>query len=488
MGIVVNQSYKNIIIISIALVIGGVNTLYFYPVFLKAEYYGLVVFLLATSNLLQPLISFGSQHTIIKYFSSYNSAKEKDIFMSSIIFLPIITIIPICYLVVQFHDIIADFLSLKNPVIESYVWVIFLVAFATSYFEVFYSWARVQLKSVFGNFLKEIYPRASIFILLLLVFFDIISKENFVWYLTGFYYLRLFIMIVYSLKLYIPKLYFKLPANTKQILTYSIYIFLAGSAASILIDIDKFMIPQKEAISQTAFYAVAVFIATVIEIPGRALFQIVNPLVAKALNTDNFAELKLLYKESSLNLLIISGLFFLLINLNIIPFYELMDNPSYGTAVWVVLMISLSKLTLMSFGCGPAILATSKFYKITLPFSIGMALSVYFLNDYLIDLMGINGAALSTLIVVAVFTFLKIIYLKSKLNLSPYSFNSVKTLFIIGSLFLIFENISFPFKGISLIIINSLIIGLIYTLVVYYSNLSGTLNKFLRNVLSKLRF
>jgi len=488
MGIVVNQSYKNIIIISIALVIGGVNTLYFYPVFLKAEYYGLVVFLLATSNLLQPLISFGSQHTIIKYFSSYNSAKEKDIFMSSIIFLPILTIIPICYLVVQFHDIIASFLSLKNPIIESYVWVIFLVAFATSYFEVFYSWARVQLKSVFGNFLKEIYPRVSIFILLLLVFFDIISKENFVWYLTGFYYLRLLIMIAYSLKLYTPNFYFKLPTNTKQILSYSIYIFLAGSAASILIDIDKFMIPQKEAISQTAFYAVAVFIATVVEIPGRALFQIVNPLVAKALNTNNFTELKMLYKESSLNLLIISGLFFLLINLNIVPFYELMDNPSYGTAVWVVLMISLSKLILMSFGCGPAILATSKFYKITLPFSIGMALSVYFLNDYLIDLMGINGAALSTLIVVAVFTFLKIIYLKSKLNLSPYSFNSVKTLFIIGSLFLIFENISFPFKGISLIIINSIIIGLVYTLIVYYSNLSGTLNKFIRNALSKLRF
>ena len=488
MGIVVNQSYKNIIIISIALVIGGVNTLYFYPVFLKAEYYGLVVFLLATSNLLQPLISFGSQHTIIKYFSSYNSAKEKDIFMSSIIFLPIMTIIPICYLVVQFHDIIASFLSLKNPIIESYVWVIFLVAFATSYFEVFYSWARVQLKSVFGNFLKEIYPRVSIFILLLLVFFDIISKENFIWYLTGFYYLRLIIMIAYSLKLYTPNFYFKLPVNTKQILSYSIYIFLAGSAASILIDIDKFMIPQKEAISQTAFYAVAVFIATVVEIPGRALFQIVNPLVAKALNTNNFTELKMLYKESSLNLLIISGLFFLLINLNIVPFYELMDNPSYGTAVWVVLMISLSKLILMSFGCGPAILATSKFYKITLPFSIGMALSVYFLNDYLIDLMGINGAALSTLIVVAVFTFFKIIYLKSKLNLSPYSFNSIKTLFIIGSLFLIFENISFPFKGISLIIINSLIIGLVYTLVVYYSNLSGTLNKFLMNVLSKLRF
>ena len=102
--------------------------------------------------------------------------------------------------------------------------------------------------------------------------------------------------------------------------------------------------------------------------------------------------------------------------------------------------------------------------------------------------MGINGAALSTLIVVAIFTFLKIIYIKSKLNLSPYSFNSVKTLLIIGSLFLIFENISFPFNGISLILINSLITVLVYTLVVYYSNLSRTLNKFLVKVLAKLRF
>ena len=71
MGIVFNQSYKNIVIIIVAIIIGGFNTLFFYPTFLKAEYYGLVVFLLATSNLLMPLVSFGSQHTIIKYFSSY---------------------------------------------------------------------------------------------------------------------------------------------------------------------------------------------------------------------------------------------------------------------------------------------------------------------------------------------------------------------------------------------------------------------------------
>ena len=74
------------------------------------------------------------------------------------------------------------------------------------------------------------------------------------------------------------------------------YILLAGSAASLLIDIDKYMIPQKEAISQTAYYAVAVFIATVVEIPGRAMFQILNPMVAKAINDNDSLKLNDLYQ------------------------------------------------------------------------------------------------------------------------------------------------------------------------------------------------
>ena len=489
MGIVFNQSYKNIIIISIAILIGAVNTLYFYPVFLKEEYYGLVVFLLATSNLLMPLVAFGSQHTIIKFYSSYNNNDERDSFMSSVIFVPLLTILPITFLVIKFHDLIGNFLSIQNPIIESYVWVIFLVAFATSYFEVFYSWARVQLKSVFGNFLKEIFPRLSIFLLLICVYLNIITKENFVWWLTGFYYLRLVIMMIYSFSLYMPKINLSLPFNIKSILTYSFFIFLAGSAASILIDIDKFMIPQKELISQTAFYAVAVFIATVIEIPGRAMFQIINPLVAKALNENDTKELSNLYTKSSINLLIVAGLFFLLININIDPFYELMSNPSYGDAIWVVLMISLSKLILMSFGCGPAILATAKFYKITLPFSILMAISVYFLNDVLIDIYSINGAALSTLLVVSIFTFIKIIYIKFKLNISPYSAQSLKVLLIIGTIYLAFEFIAFRFSNIIEILINSLIIVTIYSFLIYKSKTSVSINNFINNLLGgKLRF
>ena len=408
--------------------------------------------------------------------------------MSSVIFIPMLTIIPISLLVVQFHDTIGNFLSIQNPIIDSYVWVIFLVAFATSYFEVFYSWARVQLKSVFGNFLKEIFPRISILILLSMVYLGHVTKENFIWWLTGFYYLRLLIMMLYSFYLYLPKFHFSIPKNITEILTYSLFIFLAGSAASILIDIDKFMIPQKEIISKTAFYAVAVFIATVVEIPGRAMFQIVNPLVAKALNENDKKELENLYKKSSLNLLVVSGLFFLLINLSVEPFYNLILDSSYSTAISVVLIISISKLILMSFGCGPAILATAKFYKITLPFSILMAVSVYVLNDKLIDLYSINGAALSTLIVISFFTFCKIIYLKYKLNIVPYSYNTFRVLILILFLFFLVHPLDFGGNHLIEIIAKSIPVTIGYILLIYQMKVSGEINSFIKKTLSKFGF
>ena len=485
MGIVIKQTSKNIFTISIALLIGGLNTLYFYPEFLKDEYYGLVVFLLATSNLLQPLMSLGAQHTIIKFYSSFKDKVSKDAFLSSIIFIPLIIIIPITFFVVKAHDLIGEFLSVQNPIIESYVWVIFLVSFATSYFEVFYAWSRVHLKSVFGNILKEIYPRVSAMILLLLVSFDFLTKEGFVWWLTGLYYLRLIIMIVYSFSIYVPKFSFKLPQNFKEILSYSIYILLAGSAASLLIDIDKYMIPQKEAISQTAYYAVAVFIATVVEIPGRAMFQILNPMVAKAINNNDFQELNNLYQKSSSNLLIVSGFFFLLINLNISSFYLLMNNELYSDAILVVLMISLAKLIQMSFGCGPAILATSSFYKITLPFSIAMAISVYFLNDVLIDLYGINGAAISTLIVLSVFTFLKVLFIKHKLKINPYNFNSIKIILIVMLMYLSISYVGFMHSAFIDIVLRSVIVSIIYIGLVYYLNLSTAINNIIKSLFKR---
>jgi O-antigen/teichoic acid export membrane protein len=199
-------------------------------------------------------------------------------------------------------------------------------------------------------------------------------------------------------------------------------------------------------------------------------------MVAKAINNNDFNNLNDLYQRSSSNLLIICGFFFLLINLNIVSFYKLMNNEFYSDAILVVLIISIAKLIQLSFGCGPAILATSSFYKITLPFSISMAISVYFLNDYLIDLYGINGAAISTLIVLFLFTILKVLYINFKLKIHPYNLNTIKIISVICLVYFVFSLFQLGFDPLFNIILKSIFISLVYISLVYFLKLSKTIN------------
>lgn len=292
-------------------------------------------------------------------------------------------------------------------------------------------------------------------------------------------------MGVYAISLYKPKFTFSIPENIGEILKYSGYVILAGAAGTILIDIDKFMIPQKEAIALTAYYSVAVYIGSVVETPGRAMTQILQPLIARALNENNFKEVANLYKKSSINLLAISGLVFLLINLNISEMYELLPEKFRG-GVWVVLCISIAKLYHMFLGGNGAIISNSKYYKILLPYGIGMAISVVVLNYYLIELISINGAALSTLLVVLVFNSIKLWYVNKKFKLLPFT-NKTAVLFVLIILvYVLFFSWDFHFHPLINIILKSILISVLYLGSVLKLQVSEEINKILLQLMKKV--
>lgn len=475
MGIVVKQSFRNTLITFAAFGIGGINTLVLYTQFFTDDYYGLVTFLLSTANLLMPLTAFGVQHSIVKFFSSYSSKIEKDKFLSTSLFFPLLIALPMGFFGTLFYEEISLHLSEKNRIIQEFTWVIYAVAITTAYFEIFYAWAKVQMQSVFGNVLKEMYSRLLIMVLLLLVAFDVINQNEFIYCLTGGYFVRTIVMLWYAFKLYRPKFTIQLPSNYKEVFKYASYIILAGSASAILLDIDKFMIPQKEVIEMAAYYAVGVYIASVIDIPGRAMSQIVQPITAKALNENNVGKIHDLYKDTSINLLVISGLLFLLINSNIEQAYLLIDEKFSG-GISVVLMISFAKLYTMSLGNNGAIISNSKYYRILLPYAIVMALSVYFLNDWLIASYSMNGAALSTLLVILVFNTIKLGYVYRKFAIQPYTKKTVLLLLSILSFYMLFGFWNFSFHPMVNIVLKSLLIGIIYSAVVYRMKISLELN------------
>lgn len=472
MGIVLKQSFTNTIILFLGFGVGGINVLFLYTHFLHEDYFGLITFLLSAANIIMPLLVFGMQHTIVKFYSSYKSKEAQDNFLTVTLLLPLLIIVPLAIIGTLIYETIANLISVENPIIEKYTYLIFIVAVFMGYFEVFYSWTKVHMKSVFGNFIKELFPRFCTSILLIAVFLKWLSNEQFIYAVVIVYGTSTLIMMFYAFNVYKPTLKFKLPSNIKEIVAFSIYIIVAGSASGILLEIDKFMIPQMEKIAQVAYYSVGIYIASVIAIPTRAMQQITIPITAKDMNSNNIVEVDKLYKQSSLNLLIVGGLLFLLINLNIADMYELINKPQFSKGIWVVLIISFSKIIELALGTGNAILVNSSYYKIFFYLSIAMAVTVIFLNKWLISLIGIDGAALATLIVVFLYSFVKIFYIKAKLKIQPFQLNTIKILVLISIIYIGFYFWNFPFPPIVNIILKSGVVVVIYALLVNKFNIS----------------
>ncbi len=435
MGIIAKQSIYNVVSIGLAFLIGALNMVFLYPTYPGKEFQGLIVALLANSNLIQPFISFGVQHTLIKFFSDSKTKQERDRLLWFVLLFPLLILILILPVYYTYNESILKFVAGSSNTVGRFPFLILLVAIATAYFEIFFSWLRVHLQSVFGNFLKEVYPRLLTFCLLIAYIIGWIDLDVFINYLILGYYLRLFIIAVYSFYVYIPSFQFKLPSNWQTMLRYSALIFLSGAAASFILDIDKSMIFAITSDENVAFYAVALYIAAVVEAPGRAMFQITSPLVAKAINGNEMSRLEVLLKKSSTNLMVVSGLAFLIINLNLLDFYEIINQEGYASALSVVIIVSLGKYFSMSMGCLNNIISNSKYYSYVFWFSISSAILAVVLNYYFIKAYGIIGAATATLIVMVFINICKIILIYLVFKIHPYD---GKSLSIAASIFLIY--------------------------------------------------
>ena len=479
MGIVVRQSFLNLISIGIAFLIGAVNTLYLYPTFLGSKLQGLIISLLAISNLLQPFISFGTQHAVIRYYSKYNKKTDKDGLLTLSIIIPLVIVILFVPIFFNYYDQIRLYLFQSDQSLSKYAYVILFIAVSTSFFEVFYSWLRVKLKSVFGNFLKELYPRLLIAFLLISYSYGILNFENFVLFLIYGYYLRLLIVIIYSFYINRPRISFAFKSDFIEVFKYCLLIFLSGAASSIILDIDKSMLSSILTVENVAYYSVAVFIAAVIEIPGRAMFQILSPVVADAINKNHFKKLEGLLKKSSTNLVLVASLFFLLINLNLNDFYKMLNQDGYSIGIPIVIIVSFGKLYSMSIGCINNIISNSKYYYYTFWFSLFSSILAVVLNIYLITEYGIVGAAYATLIVLIIMNSLKLYLIKVKFNIHPYSKDTVKIIVLSILGFVIFSNLKLDFDPVLNIIVKSSLVLILYTLSAYIFRLSDDVNIFI---------
>ena len=486
MGIVIKQSIKNTIITFIGFGIGAVNVLYMYPVFLGKEYLGLTNYILSAANILYPILSFGIQNTLIKFFNE-NNKTEEDLsrYFTYMLLLPLFVIIPFFCLFFYFYENIALYESNKNIIVYDFVWEIPLIALFMGYFEIFYAWLRAHMKSVFGSFVKEVFVRVLVTISLFAVYFNYITLTEFVHSLVLIYGISLLVIIYYANKTKRIQLNKKLPKKTKEIFVFTIFIILSASVANMLLDIDKYMINQFLKIENIAFYSLAVYLAMVISVPQRAMHQITYPITAKLMSENKWEELDELYKKSSVTLQVIGGLIYIGILVNIKQIYELLPDEGYDNGLFVVFTIGLSKYFDVVLGNNNSIIFNSKYYKMVLLLGVLLVFVVVGLNLIFIPKYGINGAALATLIAIGLYSLAKLLFVVLKMKLFPFTKKTIVALALTIVSFGVFYYWDFSFHPFVNIILKSILVTLFYVGLSYYLKISSDINFVMNSVFKK---
>lgn len=479
MGVIIKQSFKNMITTYFGFGIGAINTLFLFTYFLEKEYYGLVSFLLSAANLVWPFMAFGVHNTLVKFYTSYKTKEEKDKLLNLILLLPLGVSIILGLVGVLSYKWLLAYFEAGNELVQPYIWLIFIIAFATAYFEVFFAWSKINYQSVFGNFMKEVFHRLCITVLLFLVYFSIINVEYFIYAMAMVFVLRAIAMQFYAFSLYKPKFSFSLPSNLNTVLKYSSLILIAGSVATILLDLDKVMIEHYLPIENVAIYGIAVYIATVISVPQKAMHQIIHPLTASLLNNNDKKSLKDLYKRSSLTLLVVSAIIFVLIIVNINQLYLLIPQE-YQISTVIILLLAIVKLFDNMLGNNNSILFNSNYYRLVLVFGVVLSIIAFVFNLILIPAYGILGAAIASFLAFAVYNISKLLIVLNKFKMQPFTLKTLYILIFTAGLTAAFYFWDFSFHPILNIILKSIIVTAIYTFVALRFGFSEDINLLVR--------
>ncbi|MFC2610573.1 MAG: polysaccharide biosynthesis C-terminal domain-containing protein, partial [Capnocytophaga granulosa] len=160
--------------------------------------------------------------------------------------------------------------------------------------------------------------------------------------------------------------------------------------------------------------------------------------------------------------------------------YALLPDKDYSTGLWVLIIISVVKLSDALVGFSNAVLLNSPYYRTVLFLGVFLVIGAVLMNRWLIPLYGINGAGVATLIAFSSYNLLKSVFVYRKYGLQPFYKETLQTtlfgLLAIGCFFFW----DFPFHPLINIGLKSLFVGVFWLWALIKFCLSEELLKILK--------
>ena len=443
MGIIIRQTIKGTIVNYVGIAIGFFTTFFVLTQFLTAEEIGLTRVLVDAAILLSGLAQLGTSSSVIRYYPYFKNEKHKDhgfFFWSLVVPFIGFLIFGTLYLILEVP--IENIFSEKSPLFVDYYYFVLPLTFFMLYLAVFETNANVLMRIVVPKLVREVVVRVLALVVYLVYAFKLLSLDGFVIAFCSVYAVATLINIIYlfslnriSLK---PDFKYITKSLRKDYLLYTLFLIAAALGGAITPSINTFFISAQMGLNYTGIFAIATFIAAIIEIPYRSLGAITQPQISQTVKDGDMKGADLLCKSVSLHQLLASSFIFLIIWINIDLFFAVLPNGTeYSEAKWVVFILGLSKLINSTFSVGISVLSYSKYYYLSLVFTFILTATAIILNNLFIPIWGMNGAAAASLIAYIIYFGLLLSLVKWKIKTSPFSPKQLKILVITLGLFIV---------------------------------------------------
>lgn len=494
MGVIIRQGLKHSVVAMVATILGTVNILFIYTKFLTEEELGLFRYLLSIASLAVPFLLLGLESVAAKFFPVFNQKSKKNngflFFLVSLILLSFLLFLLGCiffkeqiYAAYSGHPnaaLLHRHLVLVPGLIISMLLANILTRYVANY-------KLIVIPEIINN----LWLKVSIPFLAIIYYFQYITFGDFLTYATVIYGFNAIFLLAYLYFLGFldlrPNFDFFDKKLVKEISNFAGYSLLGGMGHMIATRIDTYMVGTLIDMSNTGIYSVALFIATVVGIPLKSVFNISSPLIADLMSNNRLTEIAELYKKTSLNLLVLGVLLLVGIWGSIDLLFEIMPNgETYMAGKYIVLILGLSQIVNMVTGINAHIIVYSHLYRFSFYITLLLAILNVVFNLLFIPMYGIVGVALATLSSMFLYNLIKHFFVLIKFKMQPLTWSMLGVVgigLIAYGTTLIIPKIGNPFLG---IIVNSIVITLIYVPCILYFNLSEDLTNLKNNLLKKI--
>lgn len=431
MSKIARQSIQTTIFSYLGVILGYINVLWLYPFALDSTELGTFRTIQDLGLLFVPFAQLGVGHGITRYFPKLE--KHQSAFLTYSLAFSLLGFGLVSLIFFGLKEEIVGLFASNSPEVIDFLGIVLLITLFALISSVLDAYARSYVKVAIPTFFREVFLRALTSILVAVYLLKWINFDQVMQGLVAVYGIALAGVWTYLIWLGVFKLEFTwnhFPKGFRSsFLQFSLITFLATAASTLIMKIDSIMVSSMISLEATAIYSIAFYMALVIELPRRAISQVAMPVVADHFAKERISEINLLYRQLSNRQLYICLLLFALIWSNIDQIYHFVPNREiYQAGKWVVFYIAVGKIFDVAFSINSEILVFSKYYRFNLLLTIAMSALIIGVNYWLIPIFGIEGAAIGSALVMLTFNLIKYGYLKIRLHLDPFSWDTLRIL------------------------------------------------------------